>query len=127
MWSEKRRKRWPSDTTRRLVRMRRRYRKVWNCERKPSRTGRSGEAHQFARELVEGMKQTIAQASSGKQRPHALRGAAKTVGEGTLYRVEGLMMEGSLLKLAIGLGESRRTLRVAVAQVPNHTATDNRG
>jgi hypothetical protein len=37
------------------------------------------------------------------------------------------MRQGSLLKHAIRLGERHRTLRVAVAQVPDHTATDNRG
>jgi len=34
------------------------------------------------------------------------------------------MLDGSPLALAIGIGKSRSTCGVTVAQVPDHTATD---
>ena len=90
-------------------------------------TDRSGEAHQFARQLVQRVAQAVAQACPWKQGPHTADGAVEAIGEGTPHAIRGLLFQGRLLKYAVGLGEGGRTLRVTVAQVPDHPATDDRG
>jgi hypothetical protein len=48
---------------------------------------RGGKAYQLAGELVERAAQTIAQASTAKQRSHAFGGAVKAIDEGALHPV----------------------------------------
>ena len=73
------------------------------------------------------MAQTEAQTCSWKQGPHTTNGTVKAIGEGTLHAIRWLLFKGRLLKHAVGLGEGGRTLCVAVAQVPEHPAADDRG
>jgi len=58
-------------------------------------THRCRQTYQFARQLVEGMTQAIAQASPWKQGAQAPGGAVKAIGEGALNAVRRLMLEGS--------------------------------
>ena len=83
--------------------------------------------HQFARQLVERVAQAVAQASPWKQRPHTPGGAVKAIGESAVDPVRRLMLEGSALKHAIGLGQGCGTLRLAVPQMPDDAATDDGG
>src|SRR6266568_1507769 len=87
----------------------------------------SRHAHQFARQLIEGVAQAIAQASSWKQRPHTAGGAVKAIGEGALYLVRRLNLKGRVLKVAIGRGKGGGTLGLTVPQMPEHTAADDGG
>src|SRR5712691_6837168 len=87
----------------------------------------SRHAHQFAWEFVEGMAQAVAQARPRKQGPHTLGRAVKAIGEGTPHAVRRLNLKGRSLKVTIGRGKSGGTFGRAVAQMPEHAATDNRG
>ena len=73
------------------------------------------------------MAQTEAQPCSWKQGPHTLGRAVEAIGEGSSHLVRRLMLKGSALKHAVGLGEGGRTLCVAVAQMPEHPTADDRG
>src|SRR5262245_37640156 len=85
------------------------------------------DADQFARELVESVAQAKAQACPWKQGPHAADGTVKAIGQDTSHLVRGLMCQGRTLKHAVGLGERRRALGVAIPQVPDNTALDDAG
>jgi hypothetical protein len=71
--------------------------------------------------------QAKTQSPPWKQGPHTADGAVKAIGEGPFDLVRGLLLKGNALELAIGLGEGYRTFGVAVAQVPDHAATDDGG
>ena len=73
------------------------------------------------------MAQAIAHANPRKQGPHTLGGAVKAIDEGALHPVGWCMFQGGPLKLAVGLGKGHRTFGVAVAQMPDHPATDEGG
>ena len=73
------------------------------------------------------MTQTEAQTCFWKQGTHTVDGTVKAIGEGPPHLVRGLMLKGSSLKLAVGLGKSHRAFGVTVAQMPDHPATDDGG
>ena len=73
------------------------------------------------------MTQTEAQTCFWKQGTHTVDGTVKAIGEGPPHLVRGLMRKGCLLNHAVRLGEGNRALRVAVTQMPEHTATDDGG
>src|SRR5262249_27825650 len=82
---------------------------------------------QLVRQLVERMAQAKPQTCSWKQSPQTADRTVKAIGEGAFSLVRWLMRKGCLLKHAVRLGEGGRALRVAVPQMPDHTATDDGG
>lgn len=86
--------------------------------------GRDG--GQFPGKLVDRMEEAVAQARPRKERAHALDSAVKTISEDASDPIGGLVTGRGALKLAIGLGQGRRTGLLGVAQMANHAATDNR-
>ena len=62
-----------------------------------------------------------------KQGPHTADRTVKAIGEGTLHLVRWLMLKDRLLKHAVRLGEGSCAFRVAVTQMPDDTAADDRG
>src|SRR5215510_1549514 len=80
---------------------------------------------QLVRQLVECMAQAKPQTCSWKQSPYATDRTVKAIGEGAFDLVRWLMRKACLLKHAVRLGEGSRALRVAVTQMPDHTAPDD--
>src|SRR5262252_8756086 len=72
------------------------------------------------------MAEAVAQTHPWKERPHALGRAVKAIGEDPFDPVRRLLLGGRTLKGPIGLGESCRAGLFRVAQMPEHTAADNR-
>src|SRR5215510_8975037 len=78
-------------------------------------------------EFIERMAETVAQAHSRKERPQTLGGTVEAIDEDPLDLVRRLLLGGHALKLAIRLGEGCRTGLFRVAQMPEHSATHDRG
>jgi hypothetical protein len=79
----------------------------------------------FPRELEERVAQTMAEAGSWKQRPHALAGAVEAIDEDPLDAIRRLLLQCRALKLPIRPGKGVCTGLLGVAQMPEHTATDH--
>lgn len=88
---------------------------------------RGSEAHQLVREFGERMTQTVAQTNPAKQRPPTLRRAVKTIDQRALDPVRRLVCQSGLLQLAVRRDEGCCTLGVAVAQMPDESATNDGG
>src|SRR5215475_4932026 len=73
------------------------------------------------------MAQAVAHTRPRKERPHTLGRAVKTIGESTPHAVRRLNLQGRSLKVTVGRGKSGSTFGRAVAQMPEHTATDDGG
>ncbi len=73
------------------------------------------------------MAETVAEAHSWKQRPQALGGAVKAIGEGPFDPVGRLLLGCHTLKCSIRLGESCRTGLRGIAEMSEHATTGNRG
>src|SRR6516162_850737 len=56
--------------------------------------------------------------------PYAADGAVAAIGQGPPHLVRGLMRKGCTLTCAIGRGERRHALGIAVSQMPDDTAFD---
>src|SRR5438128_5961661 len=78
-------------------------------------------------ELEERVAQAGAQARPREQRPQTPGGAVEAIGEDPFDPIRRLLLRRGALKLAIGLGKGNRTGLFRVAQMPNDTATHDRG
>ena len=83
--------------------------------------------YKFGGQLVDRVAQTVTEACSREQRPHALRSAVEAIGEHPFDPIGRLLVERRTLEHLIGLGKGGRTGLRRRAQVPDDTATDNRG
>ena len=117
-WSAKWRSRWPSANTRKPLRWRARYSRVWNCERKALRTG-DAIATSFFGSLLMRVAEAVAEACTREQRPHTLGRAVEAIGQDASDPIRRLLLGRRTLKLPIGLGKGRRTGVLGVAQVPD--------
>jgi hypothetical protein len=70
--------------------------------------------------------QAVTKACSREEGAHALGGAVEAIDEDTSDPIRRLLLRCYTLKLAIGLGKSRRTGLGGVPQMPDNAATDNR-
>ena len=73
------------------------------------------------------MAQTGAEAHAWKQRLQTLGGAVEAIGEGAFDSIGRLLVERRTLEHLIGRSKGGRTGLCRIAQVPDDTATDNRG
>ena len=82
---------------------------------------------QFLWELEECVAQAVAEARPGKQRPQALAGAVEAIRQDAPDAIGRVLLGGSALKLAIRLGKRHCTGVLRITEMPQDTATDNRG
>ena len=73
------------------------------------------------------MAQTVAQARSREERAHTFDRAVEAIGQDASDPIGRLLVERRALEHTIGLGKGRGTCLLSVAEMPDHTATDNRG
>src|SRR5712691_465910 len=88
---------------------------------------RGRDRRQFLRELVERVAQAVAQTRPRKQGPHTLHGAVEAIDQDPFDSIRGLLLGCGALELLIRLGKGCRTGVLSIPQMPDDTATDNRG
>jgi hypothetical protein len=71
--------------------------------------------------------QAVTQTRFGEECAHTLGSTIEAVGEDPFDPVRRLLLDRRALERAVGLGQGRRTGLLGVAQVPDDTATDDRG
>jgi hypothetical protein len=124
-WSATRRNRWPSAHTRKPFRWRPVQQGVEL--RTECLTDWGGDGRQFPGEPVDRMAETVAEARTREPCLDAFDRTVEAIGQDAPDPIRQLLLERRTLELLIRLGQGRRTGVFGVAQMPEHTATDNRG
>ena len=76
---------------------------------------RRRDGREFARQLVERVAETVAEACTREQRPHTAGRAVKAIGQDASDSIRRLVLERCTLKLPIGLHKGGRTGGLGVA------------
>jgi len=87
---------------------------------------RGGEGGEFPRELIECVAEAGAETRPREERAHALGGAVEAIGQNASDALGWLLVDCRAWERLIGLGQGCRTGLLNVAQLPEHTAADNR-
>jgi len=87
---------------------------------------RGGDGGEFPRELIECVAEAVAETRPREERAHALGGAVEVIDQNASDALGWFLVDCRAWERLTGLGKSCRTGLLNVAQMPEHTAADNR-